>query len=107
MQEPDAHVFVKSAISTVESRWAKALLLALGCTVVALVLRWAIGYVEPGVSPFPVFLASTLVAAAWAGIPAGVFAAFLGFVLSWLVFSSASPGTFSPAGMVLYAVSAL
>jgi PAS domain S-box-containing protein len=45
--------------------------------------------------------------AAWAGIPAGAFAAALGFLLSWLVFSSASPGTFSPAGITLYAFSAI
>jgi len=69
-------------------------------------VRWAIGYVEPGVSPFPVFLTSTLVAAAWAGIPAGATAAGLGFLLSWLIFSSASPGTFSPTGIAIYALSA-
>ena len=60
-----------------------------------------------GVAPLPVFLTSTLVAAAWAGIPAGAFAAVLGFVLSWFVFFSASPGTFSPAGIGLYAFSAI
>ena len=69
-------------------------------------MRWAIGYVEPGVSPFPVFLTSTLVAAAWAGIPAGATAAGLGFLLSWLIFSSASPGTFRPTGIAIYALSA-
>ena len=54
-----------------DPRSAKAFLVAVGCTVAALAARWIIGYIGPGVSPFPVFLASTLVAAAWAGIPAG------------------------------------
>jgi PAS domain S-box-containing protein len=106
MREPDAHAFAKSTIFDVEPRSAKAVLVAVGCTVVAWVVRWAIGYAGPGVSPFPVFLASTLVAAAWAGIPAGATAAALGFLLSWLVFSSASPGTFSLAGITLYTFSA-
>jgi PAS domain S-box-containing protein len=106
MLEPDAQPIAKSTIFPVEPRSVKAILVALGCTVVALVVRGAVGYVEPGVAPFPVFLASALVAAAWAGILAGATAAGLGFLLSWLVFSSASPGTFSPTGIALYAVSA-
>jgi PAS domain S-box-containing protein len=107
MREPETEAFAKSTIFAVEPRSAKAFLVAMGCTVVAWVVRWAIGYVGPGVSPFPVFLASTLMAAAWAGIPAGAFAAVLGFVLSWLAFFSASPGTFSPAGIALYSLSAI
>jgi PAS domain S-box-containing protein len=107
MREPETGVFAKSTIFAVEPRSAKALLVAVGCTIAAWGLRWAIGFVEPGVAPLPVFLASTLVAAAWAGIPAGAFAAALGFVLSWLAFFSASPGTFSPAGIALYAFSAV
>ena len=92
MRKPETGAFAKTTIFAVEPRSAKAFLVAVGCTVVAWGLRWAIGYVEPGVSPFPVFLASTLVAAAWAGIPAGAFAASLGFLLSWLVFSSSVAG---------------
>jgi PAS domain S-box-containing protein len=107
MPEPETGAFAKSTIFAVEPRSAKAFLVAVGCTAAAWVVRWAIGFVGPGVSPFFVFLASTLVAAAWAGIPAGVFAAALGFVLSWYAFFSASPGTFSLAGIALYAFSAI
>src|SRR4029077_20799955 len=85
MRKPETGAFAKTTFF-VEPRSAKAFLVAVGCTVVAWGLRWAIGYVEPGVSPFPVFLASTLVAAAWAGTPAGAVAAPLRFLLSWLPF---------------------
>jgi hypothetical protein len=107
MQKPETEALARPAIFSIEPRSWKAFLVAVGCTVVAWGVRWAIGYVGPGVSPFPVFLASTLLAAAWAGIPAGAFAAALGFLVSWLVFSLASPGTFSPAGIGLYAFSAI
>src|SRR5882757_3846665 len=107
MLKPESEALARPAIFAVEPRSWKAFLVAVGCTGVAWAMRWAIGYVEPGVSPFPIFLASTLVAAAWAGIPAGTFAAALGFLLSWLVFSSASPGTFSLAGIGLYAFSTI
>jgi len=106
MQNSETDTLAKSTILTVDPRSAKAVLVAIGCTVAALAARWAIGYMGPGVSPFPVFLASTLVAAAWAGIPAGACVATLGFLLSWLFFSSSSPGTFSPAGIALYTLSA-
>ena len=99
MQNSETDTLAKSTILTVDPRSAKAVLVAVGCTVAALAARWIIGYIGPGVSPFPVFLASTLVAAAWAGIPAGACVATLGFLLSWLFFSSSSPGTFSPAGI--------
>jgi hypothetical protein len=95
----------KATIVSAEPR--KVILVAVGCNVAACGLRWVIGYVEEGVSPFPVFVASTLLATAWAGIPAGAVAAALGFLLSWLAFFSASPGTFSPAGIALYSFSAL
>jgi hypothetical protein len=107
MLKPESETLARPAIFAVEPRSWKAFLVAVGCTGVAWAMRWAIGYIGPGVSPFPIFLASTLVAAAWAGIPAGAFAAALGFLLSWLVFSSASPGTFSLAGIGLYAFSAI
>jgi len=107
MLKPESETLARPAIFAVEPRSWKAFLVAVGCTGVAWAMRWAIGYIGPGVSPFPIFLASTLVAAAWAGIPAGAFAATLGFLLSWLVFSSASPGTFSLAGIGLYAFSAI
>ena len=106
MQNSETDTLAKSTILTVDPRSAKAVLVAVGCTVAALAARWIIGYIGPGVSPFPVFLASTLVAAAWAGIPAGACVATLGFLLSWLFFSSSSPGTFSPAGIALYTLSA-
>jgi PAS domain S-box-containing protein len=107
MREPDTEVLAKSTMFAVEPRSVKAFLIAVGCTGVAWGLRWAIGYVEPGVAPLPAFLASTLVAAALAGIPAGALAAALGFGLSWLFFFSASPRTFSPAGIAIYVFSAI
>jgi PAS domain S-box-containing protein len=107
MLKPELETLARPAIFAVESRSWKAFLVAVGCTGVAWAMRWAIGYIGPGVAPFPIFLASTLVAAAWAGIPAGAFAATLGFVLSWFAFFSASPGTFSLAGIALYAFSAI
>ncbi len=107
MQKPETEALARPTIFAVKPRSWSAFLVAIGCTAVAWAVRWAIGYVGPGVSPFPVFLASTLVVAAWAGIPAGASAAALGFLLSWLVFSSASPGTFSLAGIALYAFSAI
>jgi PAS domain S-box-containing protein len=104
MWEPNTAT-AKATLVSAEPR--KVILVAVGCTVAAWGLRWVIGFVEEGVSPFPVFVASTLLAAALAGMPAGALAAALGFLLSWLVFSSASPGTFSPAGITLYSFSAL
>ena len=48
MRDPETDAFAKSTIFTVEPRSAKAFLVAVGCTVVPWVLRWAIGYVESG-----------------------------------------------------------
>ena len=107
MQTPETDTLAKSTIASVKPRSAKAFVVAIGCTGIAWAVRWAIGYIGPGVTPFPVFLASTLVAAAWAGIAAGACAAALGFLVSWLAFSSASPGTFSPAGIALYTLSTI
>jgi hypothetical protein len=56
MQKPDAHA--RCQVDN-KPRSAKALRVAFGCTVVARVLRWAIGYVERG-CPIPIHHAAAV-----------------------------------------------
>jgi hypothetical protein len=51
MPEPETGAIAKSTIFAVEPRSPQAFLVAVGCTAAAWVVRWAIGFVGPGVSP--------------------------------------------------------
>lgn len=99
MQNPEAHTLAKSTIFAVGRDPRRPL-----STAVALAVRWAFGYMSPGV--LTVFLASTPVVAAWAGILASACVTALGVMLSWLVGFSSCAGTVSPAEIVLYTLSA-
>ena len=54
MQKPETEALARPTIFAVKPRSWSAFLVAIGCTAVAWAVRWAIGYVGPGVSPFPV-----------------------------------------------------
>jgi two-component sensor histidine kinase len=107
MPKPGTRVFPGLPALAVEPMSPKAFGLAIVSTVAALGLRFAIGYVGPDTPPFATFFASILLATILAGIGAGVLAAILGLGTAWLAFGTMMPAAFTPAGILLYVVTAV
>jgi two-component sensor histidine kinase len=107
MPKPGTRVFSGLPALSVEPMTPKAFLLAAAGTAVALFLRWAIGLLDPGIPPFPTFLASVLLTAILAGIAAGALASILGLAAAWLTFSASTPASFTPTSVVLYVLTSL
>jgi two-component sensor histidine kinase len=107
MANHGTRVFPGLSALAIEPVSTQAFGLALVCTLAALGLRLAIGYVDPDVPPFPTFLVSILLTTLLAGMAAGLVAAALGLISAWWAFATLMPADFSPAAIVLYAVVSL
>jgi two-component sensor histidine kinase len=82
-------------------------MLAIGCTAAALVVRWALGAVDPAIPPFATFFAAILVTTILAGAEAGTLAAILGIGTAWVALRGLSPAAFSSASLALYVLTSV
>lgn len=107
MPKTGSQIFPGLLAPAIKPRSIQAAGLVVACTIAALAARWAIGFVDPDIPPFPTFLPAILLSAILAGAAAGILAATLGLAVSWFVFASSLPSAFTPASIALYVLASL
>lgn len=107
MPRPGSRIFEGVPAYTVKPRSLSAWILSIGCPIVAVAIRWGVGFVDPTIPPFPPIFAATLLVAILAGKVAGGTAALVGLLAAWLAFADDISSGFTASSLVLYVVSSL
>lgn len=73
----------------------------------AITIRWLIGYFNPLISPYHFLLIATLIVSLMAGSMAGFAAAIIGALISWFAFHTDVQFQFSVSAIIVYGLASL
>ncbi len=106
MPKPGSRVFPSLPAIALKPLGIGAFALSVATTVTALLLRLALGYLDPQIPPYATFFASVLITTILAGVGAGLFAAALGLAAAFWIIGSIQFGTIGWTSAALYLISA-
>jgi two-component sensor histidine kinase len=107
MPRPGTQVFEGLPAYTVKPRSAGAWALACLLPLLAITIRWLIGYFNPLISPYHFLLIATLIVSLMAGSMAGFAAAIIGALISWFAFHTDVQFQFSVSAIIVYGLASV
>ncbi|MEO9299553.1 GAF domain-containing protein [Devosia alba] len=98
-------VFDRLPVFTVMPRTASAFVMAAICAIVAMGLRYGLGFIDPYAPPFATLFVATMLVAILGGAAAGFVCASLGLCFAWIGFQSPLDDAFGWVSLGQYALS--